>query len=139
MGSPTRAVESAFQLSLIEFAELNDIQVASTNVKYVRATGVPYVKADFLPGEPSQADIGPLGSNRHVGVFQPTLFYPFGIGTMTPGTQADNLVDHFKRGTILSQDGLEISITCSYAEPAMIEPGWLYIPITVRYRCYSEN
>ncbi len=139
MGSPTRSIETAFQFHLAEFAEQAGVAVALPNSTYKRTTGFPYIKASFLPGEPSQATLGPDGSNRHVGIFQATLFWQEGKGMSAPGEMADEIVDHFARGTVLTQGDEVISITRAYAGPAMIEPGWLYIPITVQYYCYASN
>lgn len=139
MGSPCQAIESAFAERLTQYTALNDIQVAWPNVSCRPVIGTAYLRVDHSPGEPLQAEIGPEGRNVHVGFYQITLVYPAGTGTLGAGTIRDEIVDHFKRGTVLSSDGVSLTITRAFPGSMMTDPDWVRIPITLRYRVFAAN
>jgi len=137
MGAPDSTIRAAFVARLNTFPSLPS--VAWENVPFTPVNGVPYIKPFLLPGEPSQAEMGTLGANRHVGVYQISIYYPASTGTLGLGTLRDALIDHFRRGTPLVRSGVNISIQRAYAGPMMQETDWVFVPITIQYFALASN
>lgn len=139
MGAPDSIIRAAFVARLQTFPSLPS--VAWENMPFTPALGVPYLKQFLLTGEPSQAEIGTAGANRHVGVYQISIYYPANTGTLGAGTLRDALIDHFKRGTALVRSGVNITIQKAYSspDPGGQETDWVHVPITIRYSALASN
>ncbi|MEI6207297.1 MAG: phage tail terminator-like protein [Desulfuromonadales bacterium] len=137
MSAPYSAIRSAFATKLQAFAGLPN--VAWENVPFTPATGAPYLQPVLLPGEPTQAEIGVNGLNRHTGIYQISVFAPTGTGISALNTLVGNLCDHFKRGTTLYYAPVLVNIKKAYPGPAMQETDWVHVPITVQYTALAAN
>lgn len=137
MSAPYSAIRSAFVTKLQAFPSLPS--VAWENVPFTPTAGAPYLKPALLPGEPQQAEIGTNGANRHTGIYQISIFYPAGLGVPGLNTLRDGLINHFKRGTVLTYSGISVTIQKAFPGPVLQETGWQHLPITIQFRCDSAN
>lgn len=113
--------------------------VAYPNVSYdPPATG--YLRASHLPNETEQVTISATGQNRHFGLLQVDVAWPKGEGSLKPLEIAAQIVAHFKRGTLITQDGIAILIVAppSVAPPLDDDPFWIY-PVTIPYQADTAN
>jgi hypothetical protein len=113
--------------------------VAYENANYSPSIGTLYLRPTFLPGEPTQGDLGDEGRNRLVGVYQIDVFAPEGDGVKTAEQKANGLVDEFKRGTVIGTTSATVRINRVWRQPGRAEPGWYVIPVRVMWFSYSEN
>lgn len=137
MSAPYSAIHSAFVTKLQAFTGLPS--VAWENVPFTPATGTPYLKPALLPGEPTQAEIGTSGANRHTGIYQISIYYPTGLGVSGLNTLRDGLINHFKRGTVLTYSGISVTIQKAFPGPVLQETNWQHLPITMQFRCDASN
>ncbi|MDA8114990.1 MAG: phage tail terminator-like protein [Acidithiobacillus sp.] len=137
MTAPYSAIRSAFVTRLQAFPGLPS--VAWENVPFTPATGVPYLQPSLLPGEPTQAEIGTAGANRHVGIYQISIFAPTGTGIGAINTLRDGLCDHFKRGTILTYAGITVTCQKAFPGPVIQETDWQHVPVSIRFMCDAPN
>jgi hypothetical protein len=137
MSAPYSDIRSAFvqKLQLLNALPL----VAWENISFTPDPEAPYLKPALLPGEPSQAEIGTNGQNRHPGVYQISVFAPSGTGCATLNALRDALCDHFKRGTQLTYGDITVTVQKAYPGPTMQEPGWQQVPITILFRADAAN
>lgn len=113
--------------------------IARENESFTPPANAPYLRPTLGPGEPSQAELGESGQNRHVGIYQISVFYPAGTGTLAASALVAAIIAHFKRGTVLIYSGQEITITKAYASRMMQDTGMVHIPITIEYRLLAPN
>lgn len=112
--------------------------IAWPNVEFT-ASG-DYLAASLLPAETDVASLGVDGFNRHAGLFQVSAFTTEGAGEIGLRSTASEVAAHFKRGTVITRNDLSVRIfTPPTVGPALPEPGWLSIPVTVRWRCDAQN
>lgn len=137
MSNPIAAIRAAFVTKLQAFPSLPS--VAWENFAFTPVNGASYLKPALLPGEPSQAEIGVNGINRHVGVYQISVFAPSGSGIAAINTLVDSLCDHFKRGTVVAYTGTNVTISKAYAGPVLQETDWQQVPISILYRADVPN
>lgn len=130
-------IESALIKRLTIMPDLPD--VAWPNMPFTPTPGRPYFKANLLPGEPLQAGVGESAMNRQSGVFQVTVFVPAGTGTKDIRSMCTALETHFKRGTVLTHNGVKVTIWKAYRGPQLQEANWLQCPVTIRFRTLTEN
>lgn len=87
------------------------IAVAWENMQYVPVTDVPYLIPALMMSEPSQATLGTDGLNHESGIYQITIAnYATGKGSAAQLLMAGKLKERFKRGTILTSNGVILRI-----------------------------
>ena len=69
-----------------------------------------YLKVTHLPNVTTQEELGDAGRNRHMGLFQVSVMWPEGQGGVVPTDIAGEVIAHFKRGTVITQDGVTIHV-----------------------------
>lgn len=83
---------------------------ATQNNAFTPTTGVPYQRIYLLPNTPDNAVQGARMYFER-GVFQITLLWPTGGGSMAADTRAELLRNHFRRGTSLVESGVTVHVT----------------------------
>ena len=137
MGAPETKIRAAFVTKLQAFPSLPS--VAWENISFTPTAGTTYLAPFLLPGEPIQAELGVAGQNRHTGIYQISIYAPAGKGVSAINTLRDGLVDHFKRGTLLTYDGITVQVQKAWPGPMQQETGWIHTPITIRYRLLAAD
>ena len=137
MSAPYSAIRSAFVQKLQAFPSLPS--VAWENVSFTPVKGSPYLKPALLPGEPSQAECGTASQNMHPGVYQISVFAPAGAGIGALFTLRDSLLDHFKRGTVITYMGQSVQVTKAATGPVMQDTDWQHVPLSIYFRAYAPN
>ena len=69
--------------------------------------GIKFVRGTMLPASTDQATLGTSGRDLHTGIFQIDYFSELGIGGYTD--DLDTIANAFKRGTVLSFGGTEVT------------------------------
>lgn len=106
---------------------------AHENEDFMPTVNVPYQECHLLPATPDNSAIGGQ-YYRERGIFQVMLRYPTGDGAGDASAKADAIQAHFKRGTLVSNDGVGVRITHSPAVGiGREEDGWWCVPISIQY------
>lgn len=101
-----------------------------------------WIRPTILPGESAQSSLGDFGLNRHDGVFQIDVFVPKGIGWGPAKDRVDAVVSHFKRGTLLTADGISVRIVNTWPHRGVDVddfPGWYMTPVTATFYSFTSN
>lgn len=130
------AIQKALEIHLSGFQSQN---VAWENIEFNPVDGTSYLRPVFMPSEPSQASLGTSGLNRKIGIFQVSVVHPLMDGSGPAAAKADAIVNHFKRGTTLTQDGLNIRIAKAWRGPGLTQGKWYTIPVSVSWYAYATN
>jgi hypothetical protein len=85
------------------------LATAWEGISFVPVTGTPYQQVNILPSDTLNPSIGD-GHYREKGIFQVTLCYPANVGTKTATQRADLLCTHFKRGTTITNSGINVLV-----------------------------
>ena len=75
------------------------------NVVFTPVTNVPYQSAYLLMNKTNDVTISDSGVIRDSGIFQVTLRYPIGNGTVVAMTQAEKIRVAFRKGYLPTKDG----------------------------------
>lgn len=109
--------------------------VAWENVDYEPESTTLYFRAVGLPSETIQACLGDEGKDEHLGIFQVDVFVPGGRGRTT---WPDDIADHFKRGTVLTQNTVNVRITTVSVEAGIKEENFYRVPVSISYQAFTE-
>jgi hypothetical protein len=89
------------------------LATAWEGISFVPVTGTPYQQVNILPSDTLNPSIGD-GHYREKGILQITLCYPLKspneTGTKPTLQRADLLCSHFKRGTTITNSGINVLI-----------------------------
>ena len=112
-----------------------DYQVAWPNTNFEPEAGQTFLSPSFIPAETVQASLGSDGKDNTTGIYQIDVVYPAGSGR---STVPDGLADHFKRGTVLSYNGVNVRIRSVSISPALTEGAFHFVPISVDFYTYTD-
>jgi hypothetical protein len=102
--------------------------------------GARYYRATFLPGEPSQAELGEAGRNRHYGLFQIDVFDPTNSGDAAAAAEAERIAAAYSRGTVLLNSGVSVKCIKSYRTPGdSSDPAWFMVSAVIQWQADVEN
>lgn len=88
--------------------------------------GVPYQSLYFMPASNDNQFIN-TADYLAIGIFQISLFYPFGVGTADVLARAKLYIDGFSMGTILVNQGVRVHITSTPDVARMGQVGDRYV------------
>lgn len=117
-------------------AALGNPAITETQAAYISCA---WLEAHLLPGKPTQATLGSDGLNLQTGVFQIDLHAPAGDGWGPGSLLVDIICHHFRRGTKLVHDGIEVTLMSVGPGPSYENGRWSTTPISVYYNAYVEN
>ena len=109
--------------------------VAWENVDFNPNSNELFLRATSLPGETTQACIGDAGLDDHIGIFQVDVFIPDGKGR---STWPDTVADHFKRGSVLTQNAVNVRITTVSISSAAKDENFYIVPISITYQAFTQ-
>lgn len=136
MANVFRDIQAALDGKLKVYQSSN---VAWENAGYTPVIGTAYLEPLFMPGQPTPAGLGSSAKNRHVGIYQINVYQPLGSGAGDGVAIADALVSFFKRGTIITQNGINVRCRQSWREKAQPEGSWYVIPVSVLWWADAAN
>jgi len=119
--------------------ELPDMPpVAWENRSFTPVMGTLYLRPTLIPGDVSQATLGDSGTDMHVGLYQIDVFAEAGRGKRSAIEMADQLADHFKRGTVITYNSRTIRIQNASRQAGINNAdGWYQIPVIISYSAYT--
>lgn len=129
-----KAIRAALEVALNTWATTNGVALAFENRAYTPTTGTKYARVFLLPAETQNPSLG-TNHKRLIGIFQVSLYMPFGNGPGAGETLTDSLTTTFKRGTSFTSGSVVVRVLDdSSVAPALQEDGWNVIPVSVRYQ-----
>ncbi len=112
--------------------------VAWENKTYEPILGTLYLRATNIQGDTTQGSLGTNGEDLTIGVYQVDVFAPAGEGKNEALVMADNIANHFKRGTDLTYNSRVVTVTSAQRGPTNQADGWFQIPVEIIYRAYTQ-
>ncbi len=112
---------------------LGDTPIAWQNIPY-EPTGL-YIRPSFLPADTAQASFGTSGKDLTNIIYQIDVVTPKGSGRTS---LTDDIANHFKRGTVLSYNGVKLRVVSVSIAPALLDGAWYFVPVSVNLQTYTE-
>lgn len=109
--------------------------IAWPNTKFEPAANETFLSPSFLPAGTVQAGLGSSGKDETNGLYQIDVVYPAGSGR---SSIPDSVADHFKRGTVLSYNSVNVRVRSVSIESAVTEGAYHFVPVTVDFQTYTD-
>ena len=109
------------------------------NTNFTPTPDQAFLRVSTQPATPTRTSIGIDGLNTQTGIFLINSFYGKGSGRSVQNTFLSELVDHFKSGTVITENSVEIRIESVGPQPAIEEDAWFHVPVQVTYIAYTTN
>ena len=110
------------------------LSTAYENVPFTPVNGTPWQDVRILPANPDNSSIGG-GHYIEVGLAQILVCYKAGTGKKLAQERAQSIKTHFKRGTTMIEDGLNVIITRTPSIGGAFNDGdWYKVPVTIFYQ-----
>lgn len=119
------------------FVASNPTLVAYPGLSFIPTAGQPFLRPWLLPAPTLATDWA--RSNDYSGIFSIDVFWPAGQGIKPAMAAASQLIDWFIGGSPYA--GVDIAVQINdppYISPALQEPGWLQIPVNIKYRAFAS-
>lgn len=132
--SVEEAIENGLFAHLAGATLVPALPIAYPNVEMTQNTAGGYLQASYLP---NTTENHAFGVEEHSGIFQVSVFWPINQGEIKPTALAAQIIDRFRRVSIV-QDGIAIrTIRPPTREPAFRTDSLLNLPVTIRYFAHS--
>lgn len=130
------AISTALDDHISAYAAANSLDVALENEDFKPAVDTLYLRATQLAGstEPTGID---NASDDHIGIYQIDVITPSNRGKNDAMVQADLIADHFKRGTLLTNDGQTVRIEAVSRSNGSRDGAWYVVSVSARYRAFT--
>lgn len=125
-------IAAAFRNRLISLPSAPPI--AHENDRY-QPSGILYLSYFILPAETLQATLGDTGKDITEGIFQVNTHIPHGQGH---STWPDAIADHFKRGTILTRNSVNLRIQAVSIAQGVRVGNYFNVPVDIRWQTFTE-
>jgi len=113
--------------------------IQSPNVSYKPTKGTTYLRSSLLPAATTSAAIGLDGNDFYSGVYQVDVFSPRGLGAKTAIDMADEVIELFVKGTVLTTDSFRVKILNGSIQAPLEEPDWYQVPVIVEWFSHGNN
>jgi hypothetical protein len=129
-------IETALDSNLNDMVLLPD--VAWPNAVYTPTIGTMYLRPTFLPGDTDPAAIGSTAQDVTSGLYQIDIYAESGRGQIEILEMADRIADQFKRGSVLTYNGVNVRVVRTSRGGATVRDGWFVLPVTITFNTYTD-
>ena len=133
MASYFNDIQSALEARLNSLS--GGYSIAWPNTAFEPQANSTFLSPSFIPGDTTQAGLGAAGKDETDGLYQIDVVYPVGSGR---STIPDSVADHFKRGTVLSYNGVNVRVRSVSIASALTEGAFHFVPVTVDFQTYTD-
>lgn len=120
-----------YHLSLLPGAP----SIAYEELEFSEQSDSTYLRPTLLPAGAVQLTNGDSGRDLYNGIYQVDIFEP---KRKSRSTLADDICDHFKRGTYLPNGSTTVRITSAFVERKLIGDILRQTPVTIAWTVFSN-
>lgn len=132
-------IENALVSKLASYSDAQGVEVEWGNADAsFTANSDVYVRETNLMGDTNQAGLGKDGVDVTIGVYQLDIFARAGTSKWESLEIADDLANLYKRGSVLSFNGVDVTLTGVSIKPGGKDGSWFQTIVEVRYRVYTD-
>ena len=110
--------------------------IAWPNTVFKPTKGTLYLRATHLPVATEQAGLGNSGVDEYLGIYQVDVFAPTGKGRGASESKADIIANHFKRGTDLLYNGVNVRLGDVSRNAGTIDDDRYLISVSINYMAH---
>tara|TARA_R110000851_G_scaffold40345_1_gene101792 strand:+ start:908 stop:1315 length:408 start_codon:yes stop_codon:yes gene_type:complete len=114
------------------------LPTAWENVTFTPTTGTLYIRPTLIPAYTEQAGLGLNGLDEHAGIYQIDIIASGSTGKGEATIKADAIADHFKRGLVLTYNGVNVRLSKTSRGVGKRDEAFFVIPIFITYKVFTQ-
>lgn len=127
-------ISGALDTRLNLLSTANSVPVAWENKLFTPANGAVYMRQTLLPNSAEGLTVSNSSDDEHLGIYQVDVMSPIEGGKAVAINLADDIADQFKRGTILTYNGVNVVVRNVSRNGGRRDGSWFIIAVSVSYR-----
>jgi len=112
---------------------MDSTPIAWPNIPY-EPGNVTYLKPSFIPAGTLQVTLGDTGKDETLAIYQVEVISPRGAGR---SSLPDTIADRFKRGTILTYNGVSLRVRSVSIGSALTDGAYYIVPVSINVQTYT--
>jgi hypothetical protein len=118
----------------------NDLSLPTAweNSGYEPTIGTLYIRPTILPANTFQAGLGASGLDDNFGIYQIDIFSEAGKGKGAAIIKADVIANAFKRGTVLTYNGVSVRLGNVSRGSGSRDGAWFVLPVFINYQSFTQ-
>ncbi len=109
------------------------------NIDFSKPDSSPWAAVWFVPNDPIMSSLGDDGFDEYNGFLQVDLNYARNDGRKKSREHYEILRNHFKAGTVFTDNGQSVMSThCGMSQGREID-GWYRVSVSIYFRAYVER
>lgn len=108
--------------------------IAWENINYTPSANTLYLRPTLIPAPTFQASLGDDGLDLNNGIFQVDVVIPDNLGR---STWPDTIADSFKRGTVLTQNSVDVRIISASLLTGLKDSNFFIVPVSIRWQAFT--
>ncbi len=113
-------------------------EVAAEGVLFTPVVGTTWACMTLMPSQDRAFSVSG-GTTQHMGLFQVDIHTPSDNGTAAAEIAADAVRAVFAVGSRIPFNNETVIVDYAERKQAMVDPNWIFCPVTVRWRCFSNR
>ena len=115
--------------------------IAWPNVKFPKpAFPLPYLQASLFFATTATLGIGDDSDDQILGFLQVEVVWPEGDGEVAAAEVAGQVIDHFARGTVMTDGTTTVKVTLAPTRMTAIKDSpYVRIPVTIRFESFASH
>ena len=114
------------------------LPTAWENIAFQPVTGTLYIRPTLMPADTVQAGLGSSGLDEHLGIYQIDIIASGSTGKGEATIKADAIADHFKRGLVLTYNGVNVRLSKTSRGVGKRDEAFFVIPIFITYKVFTQ-
>lgn len=112
---------------------MDSTPIAWPNIPYEPGNAT-YLKPSFIPAGTLQVTLGDTGKDETLAIYQVEVISPRGAGR---SSLPDTIADRFKRGTILTYNGVSLRVRSVSIGSALTDGAYYIVPVSINVQTYT--
>lgn len=104
------------------------VPIAWPNVDFTPPQSGPYLHPAIIKNKTQPTA---FRTDELMGIFQVSIYSPLMLGSAPSEKIADQIIDHFSRGTWISHEGVTVRVRNAWTSVAMRDGSWWHLPVSV--------
>lgn len=100
----------------------------------------PYCRTTLIPARTDTVTLGNNGHDRWYGLYQIDLFFPTNDGVDGSNYAADQIINNFPAGTLITDSGITVRMSQTpWREAGFESSQWYIVPVVIAYEAYIQR
>ncbi|RLB68411.1 MAG: hypothetical protein DRH08_01060 [Deltaproteobacteria bacterium] len=114
------------------------LPVAWENREYTPDTETAFLRATVIPADTEPTGVSDDASDDHIGIYSVEAITKYDTGKGEALDLLDQVATHFKRGTVLTQNGVKVRISKVSRTVGFRDTVYHIVGLTIEYRSFTQ-